>query len=180
MLIDRVYLGSGIKMSFSKHAAFVIAGILAAASAPTVLAQQNPDTTPAATAPASAPAATLATPSEADETAALIAKANAAAAAKGQAVGNAAAPRAAKAPPTAEAVKKAREYGFHAEVFRGKALFCREDATVGTRIKATRCIDADQFEDYAVQLQIARDTMKKDVCQGGNTGMVGTACGGLK
>lgn len=167
-------------MSFSKHAAFVIAGMLAAASAPPVLAQQSPDTTPSVTAPASAPAATAATSSEADETAALIARANAAAAAKGQAVGNMATAHAAKAPPTAEAVKKAREYGFHAEVFRGKAYFCREDATVGTRIKATRCIDADQFEDYAVQLQIARDTMKKDVCQGGKTGMLGGPCGGLQ
>jgi hypothetical protein len=157
-------------MTFSKLAAFVIAGTFAAASAP-VLAQQSP---------ASAPAATVATSSEADETAALIAKANAAAAVKGQAAGNAAAPRAAKAPPTAEAIKKAKEYGFHAEVFRGKAFFCREDATVGTRIKATRCIDANAFEDYAVQLQIARDTMKKDVCQGGKTGMLGGPCGGLQ
>jgi len=167
-------------MTFSKLAAFVIAGSFAAAIAP-VLAQQTPDSTPSAAAPAATPAsAPAAIPSEADETAALIAKANAAAAAKGQAVGMAAAAHAGVAPPTAQAIKKAREYGFHAEMFRGKAFFCREDATVGTRIKATRCIDANAFEDYAVQLQIARDTMKKDVCQGGKTGMLGGPCGGLQ
>ena len=60
---------------------------------------------------------------------------------------------------TPEAIKKARDFGFHAEVFSGKTFFCREDATVGTRLTSKRCIDAMQFEDYAVQLQIARDTM---------------------
>jgi hypothetical protein len=160
-------------MTFSKLAAFVIAGTFAAVSAP-VLAQQ-PDSTPAAT------PATAATPTnEADDTAALIAKANAAAAAKAKAVETAAVTPAGKAAPTAEALRKAKDYGFHAELFSGKTFFCREDATVGTRIKNKRCIDANAFEDYAVQLQVARDTMKKDVCQGGNVGPVGGACGGLK
>ena len=160
-------------MTFSKLAAFVIAGTFAAVSAP-VLAQQ-PDSTPAAT------PATAATPTnEADDTAALIAKANAAAAAKAKAVETAAVTPAGKAAPTAEALRKAKDYGFHAELFSGKTFFCREDATVGTRIKNKRCIDANAFEDYAVQLQVARDTMKKDVCQGGNVGPIGGACGGLK
>ena len=171
-------------MTFSKLAAFVIAGSIAAASAPG-LAQQNPDSTPSPTAPTvaptSTPAATAATPaSEVDETAALIAKANAAAAAKAKAAEIAAATPAGKAGPTAEAVRKAKDYGFHAEMFSGKTFFCREDATVGTRIKNKRCIDANAFEDYAVQLQIARDTMKKDVCQGGKTGMLGGPCGGIQ
>ena len=167
-------------MTFSKLAAFVIAGTFAAVSAP-VLAQQQPDSTPAATPASAATAATAATPTnEADDTAALIAKANAAAAAKAKAVETAAATPAGKAAPTAEALRKAKDYGFHAELFSGKTFFCREDATVGTRIKNKRCIDANAFEDYAVQLQVARDTMKKDVCQGGNVGPVGGACGGLK
>jgi hypothetical protein len=171
-------------MTFTKLAALVIASAFAAASAP-VLAQQTPDSAPSATAPASAPASTPAAtaatpPSEVDETAALIAKANAAAAATANTVENAPAAPAGRGAPTAAAAKKAKDYGFHAEIYSGKTFFCRDDATVGTRIKDKRCIDANQFEDYAVQLQIARDTMKKDVCQGGNTGMVGTACGGLK
>jgi hypothetical protein len=171
-------------MTFSKLAAFVIAGTFAAASS-LVLAQQSPDSTSSAgapaAAPASAPAATTATPtSEADETAALIAKANAAAAGKAKAAEVAAAAPAGKGAPTPEAVRKAKDYGFHAELFSGKTFFCREDATVGTRIKNKRCIDANAFEDYAVQLQIARDTMKKDVCQGGKTGMLGGPCGGLQ
>jgi hypothetical protein len=164
-------------MTFSKLAALIIAGSFAAASAP-ILAQQNPDSTPALTA---APAVATATPaSEAEDTAALIARANAAAAAKAKVVETAAAAPAAKAGPTPQAVKKAQEYGFHPEVFSGRSMFCREEATVGTRIKAKHCINADQFEDYAIQLQIARDTMKKDVCQGGNTGMVKGPCGGLQ
>ena len=163
-------------MTFSKLAAFVIAGAFAATSAP-VLAQ-NPESTPAAS--AATPTAEATATTEANETAALIAKANAAAAAKAKAAEIAAAAPAGKAGPTAEAVKKAKDYGFHAEMFSGKTFFCREDATVGTRIKNKRCIDANQFEDYAVQLQVARDTMKKDVCQGGNTGMLGGACGGIK
>jgi hypothetical protein len=169
-------------MTFSKLAAFVIAGSFAAAIAP-VLAQQTPDSTPSAAAPAPAPVSTpaaAAPAAEVDETAALIAKANAAAAAKAKAVETVAATPGRKPAPSAEAVRKAKDYGFHAEMFSGKTFFCREDATVGTRIKDKRCIDANAFEDYAVQLQIARDTMKKDVCQGGKTGMLGGPCGGLQ
>ena len=57
----------------------------------------------------------------------------------------------------------------------GKTMFCRDDATLGTRLVSKKCMGADQFEDYAVQLQIARDLMKqKATCQGGGL------CGGIQ
>jgi hypothetical protein len=74
-----------------------------------------------------------------------------------------------------EARKKAREFGFHAEVYNGTTLFCSADAALGSRIPLTRCMSAYEFEDYAVQLKIARDLMKaKTQCQGGGL------CGGLQ
>jgi hypothetical protein len=164
-------------VTFTKSAFFVIVATLAAASAPVFGQTPSPAPAPVAT-PREQPLA--ATAADADDAAALIAKANAAAAAEAK---MSAAPKTASEAntgPTPEALRKAKDFGFHAELFSGQTFFCREDATVGTRIKNKRCIDATQFEDYAVQLQIARDTIKKDVCQGGNVGPVGTACGGLK
>jgi hypothetical protein len=153
-------------MTFSKLAVFVIAGAIAAASV-AVSAQQSPD---------SKPAATAATPqsTDADQAAALIAQANAEAAANARAVATAPAQPATPVEPSPAASKKARNYGFHAEIYDGKTMFCRDDATLGTRLASKRCMDADQFEDYAVQLQIARDLMKqKATCQGGGL------CGGI-
>ena len=158
-------------MTFSKLAVFVIAGVFAAASA-AVSAQQNPDSTPAATA---------ATPQagDADQAAALIAQANAQAAANAKAAATAPAQPATPIEPSPAARKKAQNYGFHAEIYDGKTMFCRDDAALGTRLVSKRCMDADQFEDYAVQLQIARDLMKdKGACQGGKS--LGGACGGLQ
>ena len=81
--------------------------------------------------------------------------------------------------PTAVARKKANDFGFHAEIYSGRTYFCKDDATLGTRLKSKKCIDADQFEDYAIQLQIARDTMRKDVCQGGRASLNASPCGGI-
>jgi hypothetical protein len=145
--------------------------VLVAAAAPVLAAQHNPDstataaptaaTTPAPTAASAAPA------SEADDTAALIAQANAAAAANAKA--EAAPPAAvAKQEPSAAARKKAREYGFHAEIYDGKTMFCRDDPTLGTRIASKRCMDSEDFEDYGRMLKLARDLMKnKSGCNGG-------------
>jgi hypothetical protein len=120
-----------------------------------------------------APNATAA--SDADDTAALIAKANAAAAANAKAAGSPSTAPKPKNEPTADARRKALQYGFHAEIYSGKTMFCRDDATLGTRLASKKCMDASQFEDYGVQLQIARDLIKsKSQCQGGSL------CGGMQ
>lgn len=167
-------------MNYSKLAV-VIAAVIAGTAA-SAFASQTPDSAPASTAPVATATAATATAapspaSETDETAVLIAKANAAAAANAKAAETPATTQpAAIIEPTAEARKKAVEFGFHAEIFDGKTMFCKEDAALGSRLKSKRCMDALQFEDYAVQLKIARDMMKsKGQCQG-NTSI----CGGLQ
>jgi hypothetical protein len=165
-------------MNFPKWAVLTMAAMFAAAAAPAfaLAAQQNPDSaaTPAPTAAKPpAPTAASATAAETDDTAALIAQANATAAANAKAEAASAAPVVKE--PSAEARKKAREYGFHAEIYDGKTMFCRDDATLGTRIGSKRCMNSEDFEDYGRMLQIARDTMKaKNQCQGGGL------CGGLQ
>jgi hypothetical protein len=58
-------------------------------------------------------------------------------------------------------------------------MFCKQDAVLGSRLTSKRCMGAIQFEDYAVQLKIARDMMEsKGACQGGKA--TGGACGGLQ
>jgi hypothetical protein len=169
---------------YSKYVFLIIATIAATAAFAYAQAPEPTPATPASTAPAgTAPAASATTApsaaSEADETAALIAKANAAAAADAKAAEPAATtPSATKIEPSAEARKKAREFGFHAEIFDGKTMFCKQDAALGSRIKSLRCMDAYEFEDYAVQLKIARDLIQsKTQCQGGK--VLGGPCGGL-
>jgi hypothetical protein len=104
----------------------------------------------------------------------LIARANAAAAANAKMAASGTAAPATKEMPSPQAQKKAREYGFHAEVYSGKTMFCKDDATLGTRLASKRCMGAFEFEDYATQLKIARDLMKsKSGCNGGGL------CGGL-
>jgi hypothetical protein len=169
----------------SKFASLVLAAI--AAGAPPAYALQAPEPNPTSTAPtspaptstasAAAAAGTTGSSSEADEAAALIAQANAAAAARAAEAAAPAAPPT-KIQPSLAARKKATEYGFHAEVYDGKTMFCKQDAALGSRIKSTRCMGAYEFEDYAVQLKIARDMMQsKTQCQGGK--VLGGPCGGI-
>jgi hypothetical protein len=156
-------------VTYPKFAFLVIATI--AMSAPRSFAQQVPES-----ASANPPSAVTTGPSsEADQTAALIARANAAAAANANA-------RAAsmsnnrsltKVEASADARKKASEFGFHAEVFNGNTMFCKEDAALGTRIKSKRCMSSFEFEDYAMQIKIAREQMQSNnQCQGGICGNV--------
>jgi hypothetical protein len=157
-------------VNYPKFASLVIAAI--AASAPGAFAQQAPQPPPASTTPAATTDS-----SEADQTAALIAKANAVAAANANALAASTTTNRSltKIPASPEARKKAGEFGFQAEVYNGNTLFCKEDAALGTRIKSKRCMSAYEFEDYSVQLKIARDLMKqKGQCQGGDI------CGGLQ
>jgi hypothetical protein len=148
----------------------VIATIACAAPAMPLHAQQAG--TPAST--------TAAEDADAPDPSALIAKANAAAAATAKAVEIPPNTRVVDHEPTAAARKKAADFGFHSEMYSGKTFFCKDDATLGTRLPTKKCIDPDNFEDYAIQLQIARDTMRKDICQGGKATLNQGACGGLQ
>jgi hypothetical protein len=158
----------------SKFAVMIVAVI--ASTTPSGYAQQARDPAPSSTAPAATATVAPSPASEADETAALIAKANAAAAANAKAAETAAASESTtKNAPSRQARKKASEFGFRAEIFDGKTMFCKEDAALGSRLTSKRCMDANEFEDYAVQLKIARDMMKsKGQCQGGSI------CGGIQ
>lgn len=148
----------------------VIAALGASASRATP--RQTPESPPASTPPV---AATNGASQEAEETAALIAKANAAAAANARA--------ASMATPTATKIeaspagKKARDFGFRAEIYNGDTLFCKQDAALGSRIPLTRCMSAQEFEDYATQLKLARDTLQNKLqCTGGKYAML-NICG---
>ena len=158
-------------MTHPKVAFLVIAAL--AATAPRATPQQTPESPPATTPPA---AATESASKEADDTAALIAKANAAAAAHANARAASMTTRtltSTEASPTAR--KKAGEFGFLAEVYNGNTLFCKHDTPLGSRIPLVRCMSAYEFEEYATQLKIARDLLKsKTQCQGGGL------CGGLQ
>ena len=166
-------------MTYLKVAFLVLAAI--AAGAPRAAQQQNPEPAPAST-PTAAATETTASSAEADEAAALIAKANAMAVANANAR---AAPtstnrsRAKLVEASPEARKKAREFGFRAEVYNGTTLFCRQDPVLGSRIPLPRCMTAYEFDDYAVQLKIARDMMQnKGACN--SKGTLTSPCGGIQ
>lgn len=157
-------------MTYPKFTLLVIAAV--AAGAPGAFAQQAPESPPAST-PAATPAATTGS-SEADQTAALIAKANAAAAANANALAASTTNRSlTKIPASPEARKKASEFGFQAEVFNGSTLFCKEDAALGSRIPLKRCMTTYEFDDYVVKLKIERDMMQ------GHTQCTGGICGNV-
>jgi hypothetical protein len=157
-------------MTFTKLAVFAFASAFAAATVPAI-AQQQPNAT-------SAPAAASSSKADADDTGDLIAAANAAAATNAKAPpSQMVAINKGVVEPTQIARKKAREFGFHEEIYAGKTFFCKDDATVGTRLPTKKCMDAIGFEDYSIQLEYARDTMHKDVCQGGKA--TAGPCGGI-
>ncbi len=163
-------------MANPKFAFLVIAAFASSAS---WAAQQPapPESTPAATPAAPAAASTNST-NEADETAALIAKANAAAAANANARAPSMSTRTlTQAEASREARKKASEFGFRAEVYNGNTLLCKHDAALGSRIPLVRCMSAQEFDEYATQMKIARDSLEHNLetqCQGKFT------CGGIK
>jgi hypothetical protein len=112
------------------HPNFVFVVLLVVTIASPVFSQQAPDPTSANTAPAATATTSASTTNEAEETAALIAKANAAAITNAR-------PAVPTAPiainlPSALARKKASEYGFQAEIINRKTMFCKEAATLGT------------------------------------------------
>ena len=156
-------------MTYPKVAFLLIAAL--AASAPRATPQQTPESPPASTPPAAATAS-----KEADETAALIARANAAAAAHANARAASMTTRTLtriEASPAAR--EKAGEFGFLAGVYNGTTLFCKHDTPIGSRIPLVRCMSAYEFEEYATQLEIARDSLQNNLqSQCSNT----FSCGG--
>jgi hypothetical protein len=167
-------------VTLTKLAVFAFAAAFTAASVPAI-AQQKPDATPASVASTTAITTTSSKP-EADDTGDLIAAANTAAAANAKpAPSQMVAINKGVIEPTQKARKKAREFGFHEEIYDGKTFFCKDDATLGTRVPTKKCMDAMGFEDYSTQLEFARDTMHKDVCQGGGAGGLHmNPCGGVQ
>ena len=165
-------------MSYSKFAFLVIAAI--AVTGPAAIAQRLPEAPPATEPPPAAEVVTTGSSSDAEDAAALMAKVKAMTAANANALAASTATNrsATTAEASPEARKKAREFGFQAEVYNGSTLFCKEDAALGTRIKSKRCMSAYEFEDYAVQMKIARDRLKSSsACQGPK--IMTNLCGGL-
>lgn len=64
---------------------------------------------------------------------------------------------AAKTKPSRDDLKKCMEFGFRAQMIKGKLQFCRNDAETGTRISSYRCMDENLFDDYVTQMRFARD-----------------------
>jgi hypothetical protein len=146
-------------MIFPKVAFLVIAAL--AAGAPRATPQQTPESPPVSTPPAAA--ATESASKDAAETAALIARANAAAAANAKARAAMTTRTLTRIEASPAARKKASEFGFRAEVYNGDTLFCKTDAALGSRIPLTRCMSAYEFEDYATQMKIARDSLQNQL-----------------
>jgi hypothetical protein len=99
---------------------------------------------------------------EAAATAAAIAKANAAAAAAGKSATT-------KPSDQTAIAKKAKEFGWHPEVRRGVAVYCREAPVVGSRFTEKQCADETQLAQVLEQQEFVRDQLKQRGC-GGNCG----------
>jgi hypothetical protein len=97
------------------------------------------------------------------DTAALIAKANAAAAAA------AAGKPSAKTDDEATVAKKAKQFGWRPESQNGKTVYCRNDAEVGSRFATKRCVGDSQLATLIEQAEFDKDQLKQRGC-GGNCG----------
>ena len=82
----------------------------------------------------------------------------------------AAAPSSSAAPEklSKEAVKKGSAVGFQARLTKEGVLYCKDDATIGTRIKSTHCFTDTEFDTYLIRLKAARDDMQRQGCTGGD------------
>src|SRR4029077_4671835 len=67
-----------------------------------------------------------------------------------------------------EAIRKGAAVGFQARLSKEGVLYCRDDATIGTRIKSTHCFTDMEFDNYLIQLKAARDDMQRQGCTGGD------------
>jgi hypothetical protein len=151
-------------MSSSKFYTLLLIG--AAAVATPLFAQQATDAAKSAPAPqASTPASDTSAADDADAaaTAALIAKANAAAA------GATAGKSAAKPLDATSVAKKAKQSGWSPEVQNGNAVYCRNDAEVGSRFSTRRCVSESQLATLIEQAEYDKDQLKQRGC-GGNCG----------
>jgi hypothetical protein len=129
-------------------------------------AQQASDPGEARSANASQTTAPNSTPDDADAaaTAALITKANAAAA---KAADTTAANKGAD---NAALAKKAKQFGWRPEIQHGNSVFCRDDPVLGSRFSTRRCVGPVQLTNVLAQAEFDRDQLKQRSCAG--------SCGG--
>jgi hypothetical protein len=76
--------------------------------------------------------------------------------------------------PSPDFLKKARQGGYQVKVRRGTTLFCKSEASLGTRFVDEKCYNQDQLEMVLEKQQAQRDALQQSVCAGGG------ACGGGK
>lgn len=96
---------------------------------------------------------------DAAATAALIAKANAEAA-------KAASSASTKATDDVSVAKRAKEAGWRPEAHKGETVYCREDATVGSRFSTRRCVNETQLLDVLQKAEYDREMMRNASCKG--------------
>jgi hypothetical protein len=73
-----------------------------------------------------------------------------------------------------ELKKKARMNGMHIETANNSIMFCREDATLGTRLKSKKCVDEATFDMLLQQRATLHDNLRQGTpsCNGGICGQI--------
>jgi hypothetical protein len=127
-------------------------------------AQQASDAAETRTANASQTTAANKTSDDADAatTAAIIAKANAAAAKAATTAAN-------KDAGDAALAKKAIQFGWRPETQHGNSVYCRDDPVIGSRFKTRRCVGPVQLANLLEQAEFEKERLKQHAC-GGNCG----------
>jgi hypothetical protein len=75
------------------------------------------------------------------------------------------------AAPSEDFIKKARNEGFKPEVQKnGETLFCRKDASLGTRFETKKCLNQDQVQQVIYAAQDQRNNLRPRTCQGAGCG----------
>jgi hypothetical protein len=96
---------------------------------------------------------------DAAATAALIAKANAAAAKAATTAAN-------KEAGDAELAKKAIQFGWRPETQHGNSVYCRDDPVIGSRFKTRRCVGPVQLAELLEQAAFDKDRLRQSPCGG--------------
>jgi hypothetical protein len=69
---------------------------------------------------------------------------------------------AAPASPSVEVLKRARLAGYHIKKLResGSTVFCKKEASLGSRFVTESCIDETQLEEFLIRAQDQRDKLQ--------------------
>jgi len=73
--------------------------------------------------------------------------------------------------PSAETIKKARQLGLIPRKRKGKTMYCRDVADIGTRFTTEHCYDEENLDVIMRELQASHDEMERSHACGG------AACG---